>query len=284
MASTPASEPSARPVSGGQKALSIGWMSWPAVLFVVALIVFPLIYAVWLSMQNVSLGTTAKFSGFDNYKELFAESEFRNAFKLTFVLYGVAIVMQLVVGTWLALVLNRIERFKNIIRTIAITPFLLPPVVVGMVAVVILDPSLGVANWVLAQTEIVLRNGTLRWTDELRGAPPLALTEVQALLRNPGQRHNFRLDATPPPAWGERFSLRAMLRTPLLSTGQSPWQSWSGELYADFSRADVSLLRQYIQIDHPGVTISSGQGALRALQVARKKQPVEALLMILRGQ
>ena len=120
------------------------------------------------------------------------------------------------------------------------------------------------ANWVLAQTEIVLRNGTLRWTDELRRAPPLALTDVQALLRNPGQRHNFRLDATPPPAWGERFSLRAMLRTPLLSTGQSPWQSWSGELYADFSRADVSLLRQYIQIDHPGVTISSGQGALRA--------------------
>jgi len=120
------------------------------------------------------------------------------------------------------------------------------------------------ANWALAQTEIVLRNGTLRWTDELRGAPPLALTDVQALLRNPGQRHLFRLDATPPPAWGERFSLRAMLRTPLLTTGQSPWQAWSGELYADFSRADVSLLRQYIQIDQPGVTVSSGQGALRA--------------------
>jgi uncharacterized protein (TIGR02099 family) len=120
------------------------------------------------------------------------------------------------------------------------------------------------ASWVLAQTEIVLRNGTLRWTDELRGAPPLVLTDVQALLRNPGQQHNFRLDASPPPAWGERFSLRAMLSTPLLTTGQSPWQAWSGELYADFSRADVSLLRQYIQIDQPGVTLSSGQGALRA--------------------
>ena len=128
------------------------------------------------------------------------------------------------------------------------------------------------ANWVLAQTEIVLLNGTLRWTDELRGAPPLVLTEVQALLRNPGQRHNFRLDATPPPAWGERFSLRAMLRTPLLNTGLSPWQDWSGELYADFSRADVSLLRQYIQIDRPGVTISSGQGALRAWADVSKGQ------------
>jgi uncharacterized protein (TIGR02099 family) len=128
------------------------------------------------------------------------------------------------------------------------------------------------ANWVLAQTEIVLRNGTLRWTDELRGAPPLELTDVQALMRNPGQRHNFRLDATPPPAWGDRFSLRAMLRVPLLNTGQSPWQAWSGELYADFSRADVSLLRQYIQIDQPGMTISSGQGALRAWADVSKGQ------------
>ena len=120
------------------------------------------------------------------------------------------------------------------------------------------------ADWALAQTELVLRGGTLRWTDELRGAPMLALTDVQAVLRNPGQRHLMRLDATPPPAWGERFSLRAMLKTPLLATRHSPWRDWSGELYAEFSRADVSLLRQYIRLDPLGVDISSGQGALRA--------------------
>lgn len=119
------------------------------------------------------------------------------------------------------------------------------------------------ADWALAQTELVLRGGTLRWTDELRGAPMLALTDVQAVLRNPGQRHLMRLDATPPPAWGERFSLRAMLKTPLLTTRQSPWLDWSGELYAEFSRADVSLLRQYVSLDQPGVDIGSGQGALR---------------------
>jgi uncharacterized protein (TIGR02099 family) len=120
------------------------------------------------------------------------------------------------------------------------------------------------ADWTLAQTELVLRGGTLRWTDELRGTPPLALTDVQAVLRNPGQRHLMRLDATPPPAWGERFSLRAMLKTPLLATGHLPWQDWSGELYAEFSRADVSLLRQYLPTDQSGVVVSSGQGALRA--------------------
>lgn len=149
-----ATTPSGKASAGGQAALSMRWMIWPAVLFVAALIIFPFLYAIWLSLQDVSLGTTGRFAGLDNFRALFAESEFRNAFKLTFVLYGVAIVMQLVVGTWLALVLNRVERFKNLVRTIAITPFLLPPVVVGMVAVVILDPALGVANWVLAQMGI----------------------------------------------------------------------------------------------------------------------------------
>ena len=120
------------------------------------------------------------------------------------------------------------------------------------------------ADWALAQTELVLRGGTLRWTDELRGAPMLALTDVQAVLRNPGQRHLMRLDATPPPAWGERFSLRAILKTPLLAAGHSPWLDWSGELYAAFSRADMSLLRQYIPLDSLGADISSGQGALSA--------------------
>src|SRR5690606_39218737 len=31
------------------------------------------------------------------------------------------------------------------------------------------------ADWIFAQPELLIRGGTLRWTDELRGAPPLAL-------------------------------------------------------------------------------------------------------------
>jgi uncharacterized protein (TIGR02099 family) len=118
-------------------------------------------------------------------------------------------------------------------------------------------------NWAFAQTELVLRGGLLRWTDETRGAPPLVLTDVEAVLRNPGQRHLMRIDATPPAAWGERFSLRARLRQPLLSGSGSPWQSWTGQLYSEFSRADVSQLRQYLSPEQFGVDLRSGQGALR---------------------
>jgi len=119
------------------------------------------------------------------------------------------------------------------------------------------------ADWAFEQTELVLRGGLLRWTDETRPVPPLVLTEVVAVLRNPGQRHLMRIDATPPAAWGEPFSVRAQLKQPLLSGSGSSWKTWSGQLYSEFSRADVSQLRQYIGPDQFGIDVTSGQGALR---------------------
>jgi hypothetical protein len=38
-----------------------------------------------------------------------------------------------------------------LVRTILVSPFMLPPVGIGMMAIVILDPSFGIANWILAQ-------------------------------------------------------------------------------------------------------------------------------------
>lgn len=58
------------------------------------------------------------------------------------------------------------------------------------------------ADWFFSQREFLLRDGLLRWSDELRPqAPPLELREVSLLLRNPGRQHQLRLDATPPADW-----------------------------------------------------------------------------------
>ena len=115
-------------------------------------------------------------------------------------------------------------------------------------------------NWLFSQTEIYIRKGTVRWTDELRRAPILALSDVDWVMRNGGRRHGMRLDATPPPEWGQRFSLRALFRQPLLTTQNGRWQEWSGQVYADFAQVDVSHLQQYADL---GVKVSQGQGALR---------------------
>ena len=117
------------------------------------------------------------------------------------------------------------------------------------------------ADWFFRQTEFVIRNGTVRWTDEMRSAPPLALQQVEFVMRNRGLRHALRLDATPPPLWGERFSLRGLFRQPLLTVHPGRWQDWDGQLHGDFSRVDVSQLRRHADL---GVEVSEGYGALRA--------------------
>ncbi len=126
------------------------------------------------------------------------------------------------------------------------------------------------ADWFFEQHEFVIRGGELRWVDELRAAPPLALADVRLVLRNRGLRHALRLDATPPPDWGQRFTLIAQARQPLLTrsgllrtgfTRAGDWRRWKGSLYAELPHADVSQLRRYVDLP---MDLDQGGGALRA--------------------
>ena len=120
------------------------------------------------------------------------------------------------------------------------------------------------ANWIFSQAELSIKGGTVRWTDELLHAPPLALSKVDAVLRNSRRRHLMRLDATPPPEWGDRFSLRAIFRQPLLSGEAGQWREWSGQVYAESARIDVSRAGQYLKLNNLGADIRSGKGGVRA--------------------
>ena len=137
----------------------------------------------------------------------------------------------------------------------------------GRIHVAGLDVSRGsddegqAADWFFSQPEFVLRHGTIRWTDELRGAPPLALRDVDVVVRNSVRRHALRLDATPPAEWGRRFTVAGLFRQPLLSRDKGRWLDWAGQLHADFAHVDLAALRQHVDL---GVRISKGHGALRA--------------------
>ncbi len=116
------------------------------------------------------------------------------------------------------------------------------------------------ADWLFSQNEVVIKGGTVRWIDEFRGAPPLALDNVNVYFRNTGRRHQIRLDATPPVAWGDRFSVSADMRGPLLASHPGQWRNWSGQLFANLPRVDVRELKRYANV---GVDIGQGRGSLR---------------------
>lgn len=115
------------------------------------------------------------------------------------------------------------------------------------------------ADWLFEQHELAIRDGALRWTDELRNLPTLALSDVDLVIRNGLHRHALRLDATPPPGWGERFSLRGQFNRRLLSR-PGDWRQWTGTAFADLPRTDVSQLRRYVDLPFE---LDAGDGALR---------------------
>ena len=132
----------------------------------------------------------------------------------------------------------------------------------------------GAADWFFSQLEFAIHDGTVQWTDELRAAPTLALKQVELVVRNRGRRHDLRLDATPPALWGDRFSVRGLFSQPLLSRSKSNWQEWTGQLYAELARVDLSELRRYADV---GVDLHQGNGAVTAWVDVSQGQVVGAV-------
>jgi len=130
--------------------LELGALSAPAVLFTVAMIAFPLLYTIWLSFQSFSSTGKQSFAGLANYTKLVADNEFWHGLWVTIALYLLSLVLQLVFGVWLALVLFHAKGLPGIVRSLFISPFMMPPVVAGLMWLVILDPSLGAANYILS--------------------------------------------------------------------------------------------------------------------------------------
>ncbi|MEQ3625418.1 MAG: sugar ABC transporter permease [Celeribacter sp.] len=121
----------------------------PSVIFCVAMIAFPIIYTVWISFQSTTPTGGMRFAGGGNYSRMVQDGQFWNGIWVTFYLYFLSLALQLFFGTWLALLLFNAKRLPGILRSLFISPFMMPPVVAGMMWIVILDPSLGVANYLL---------------------------------------------------------------------------------------------------------------------------------------
>jgi len=124
-------------------------LSAPAVLFTAGMIAFPLVYTVWLGFHSFTSAGEQRFTGVANYARLVSDWEFWHGLWVTLVLYVLSLALQLVLGIWLAVILFNAKRIHGIVRSLFISPFMMPPVVAGMMWLVILDPSLGAANYLL---------------------------------------------------------------------------------------------------------------------------------------
>ncbi|WP_050468090.1 YhdP family protein [Herbaspirillum chlorophenolicum] len=116
-------------------------------------------------------------------------------------------------------------------------------------------------DWLLSQREIVIRDSKLRWNDEMRNAPELALDDVDLVLHNHWLRHRMALRATPPAAYAAPLDVRADFSHPAFASRISDVTHWTGTIYADLRQTDLSVWRAWF--DYP-IEITQGSGSVRA--------------------
>ena len=142
----------------------------PAILVLLSLSIYPLIYSVTVSLQSQTPNGLSW--GLANFRRLLSDTFFLTAMAHTFVFAISALTLELLIGLTLALVLNGPLRGRGLFRATLLIPMMLPTVVVGVVWRLMLNPNFGAINATLKQLGI--NTEALTWT----ASPRLALFSV----------------------------------------------------------------------------------------------------------
>lgn len=119
------------------------------------------------------------------------------------------------------------------------------------------------ADWLLAQREVVVRGGQVRWQDEMAdaAATPPVFQDLDLVLRNGPRAHLFRLDLSPPAEAGARLVLSGQFRRGLWSVHAGRWREWTGQLYVHAPDVDLAPWGRWLPA---AMALPQGRGALRA--------------------
>ncbi len=123
----------------------------PAVIVLLAITVYPLIYNVWNSFHNdvVTSGLPATWSGLANYKRIFTDNLFLPSLIRTAGFTVVSVAVETLIGLGLALTLNRAFPGRGLVRAAVFIPWAVPTVVSAQLWKAMFDPQNGFVNYVL---------------------------------------------------------------------------------------------------------------------------------------
>lgn len=124
----------------------------PALLFTIVVTQVPFLFSVWYSLTRwrVVPPQPRTFIGLDNYTGLVSNDSFVDAASVSVQMTVASVLLSVLLGTLIALLLDRHFFGQGLVRTLLITPFLIMPVVAGLVWNTQMFNSLfGVINWLL---------------------------------------------------------------------------------------------------------------------------------------
>jgi multiple sugar transport system permease protein len=150
----------------------------PALLAIVLVMAFPLVYLLFMSLHKWSMAGYAppSFVGWSNFVALAGDQRFIASLGRTLYFTALGLASNIPLGFAIALLLSESFPTRSLLRALLILPMVATPVAMGLVWVVMLDPSLGVVRYLLGL--IGLENPPLWLSDTAWVIPTLVAVDA----------------------------------------------------------------------------------------------------------
>jgi ABC-type sugar transport system permease subunit len=139
----------------------------PIVICLLLLVLYPFLFAIWISFTDRMVGSQGRFVGLANYVYLAGQPSFRASIINTIVLVSSVQLLKLVFGLGIAMLLNLPLRGRNTWRALILLPWAMPAFVAYLTWKLMFAPQGGAINLVLIGAGIVDTHidflGTRQW-------------------------------------------------------------------------------------------------------------------------
>ena len=145
---------------------------FPTAVLLALFIAYPFFEGIWLALTDTRVGVPGHFVGLKNFEKVWNDSIFRTAVWNTCWYTFVTTVFKLILGLWLAQLLNRNFKGKAWVRAFILLPFIIPTVLSTFAWKWMFDPTFSVLNWMLFHLGFITTR--INWL----GEPDLAFASV----------------------------------------------------------------------------------------------------------
>lgn len=123
----------------------------PAVAVMFLVVVLPIAFNLYLTFTKWTVGLgQPEFIGFENFTEAFGDERVWNGIWVMIYFSGASLALEMALGLAIALYFNRNFRGSELVQAIYIIPFAATPVAVALIWRIMLNPEIGVLNYLLA--------------------------------------------------------------------------------------------------------------------------------------
>jgi multiple sugar transport system permease protein len=140
------------------------WLLLPTILVLLALTVYPYIYALRISTLSFRFGKPEDFIGLTNYANIWRDAPFWASLLRTVIFSILVVCVELVIGLVLALLANRITALRSLVRTGLVLPMSIATVVVCIIWRSLFSVEFGLLDYV---TDVILHIGRPNWLGDL---------------------------------------------------------------------------------------------------------------------